>query len=290
MSLWVLRLIDAKTKVYCLIGDPVEHSISPLIFNTLFKHLGVNGVYLAFNVKPENLADAVSGFKAIGIKGFNVTIPHKIQIIKFIDYVDAEAKLINAVNVVNNCNGVLKGYNTDGYGALKALKSFDVRISGKTVTLIGAGGASRAIAFTIAYENPGKIYIVNRTLSRAEELAYSLRGRVDVRPCSFNDLYAFKEADIVINCTPVGMHPSVDESPFDCSLLKDECVVMDIVYNPVETKLLKEAKALGLKTINGVPMLVYQAALAFKIWINQYPPIELMMNTAYKALGVSDVS
>lgn len=286
----MLKLIDAKTKVYCLIGDPVEHSISPLIFNTIFKHLGLNSVYIAFHVKPENLESAINGFKAIDIKGFNVTIPHKIRITKLIDYVDAKAQLINAVNVVSNCNGVLKGYNTDGYGALKALKSSNVIVSGKTVTLIGAGGASRAIAFTIAYENPEKIYIVNRTLTRAEELAYSLKSRVNAKPCSFNDLYAFREADIIINCTPVGMYPNVNESPFDCSLLKNECVVMDIVYNPIETKLLREAKALGLKTIDGVPMLVYQAALAFKIWMNQYPPIDLMMATAYRALGVSNVS
>ncbi|MEM2303898.1 MAG: shikimate dehydrogenase [Candidatus Methanomethylicia archaeon] len=286
----MLKLIDAKTKVYCLIGDPVEHSISPLIFNTVFKHLGLNSVYITFHVKPENLESAINGFKAIGVKGFNVTIPHKVRITKLVDYVDAKAQLINAVNVVSNCNGILKGYNTDGCGALKALKSFNVIVSGKTVTLVGAGGASRAIAFAIAYENPEKIYIVNRTLTRAEELAYSLKSRVNAKPCSFNDLYAFREADIIINCTPVGMYPNVNESPFDCSLLKNECVVMDIVYNPVETKLLREAKALGLKTIDGVPMLIYQAALAFKIWMNQYPPIDLMMATAYRALGVSNVS
>ncbi len=283
-------MIDAKTKVYCLIGDPVEHSISPLIFNNVFKYLGLNSIYLAFHVKPENLESAINGFKAIGVKGFNVTIPYKVQITRMIDYLDAQAQLINAVNVVSNCNGVLRGYNTDGYGALKALKRFNAVINGKTVTLVGAGGASRAIAFTIAHENPEKIYIVNRTLARAEELAHSLKSRVNAKPCSFNELYAFKEADIIINCTSVGMYPNVNESPFDCSLLKDECIVMDIVYNPVETKLLREAKALGLKTIDGVSMLIYQAALAFRIWMNQDPPIDLMMATAYRALGVSSVS
>lgn len=281
-------MIDAKTKVYCLIGDPVEHSISPLIFNAVFRYLSLNSIYVAFRVKAEDLSTAVNGLKAIGVKGFNVTIPHKVQIIKLLDSVDNQAQFMNAVNVVVNCNGVLKGYNTDGYGALKALKSVDTVLSNKVVTLIGAGGASRAIAFTVAYENPKKIYIVNRTLSRAENLAQDLKSKVNVtvKPCSFNDLNAFREADVVVNCTPVGMYPNVDESPFDCSLLKSECVVMDIVYNPIETKLLKEAKALGLKTIDGVSMLVHQAVLAFKIWVNLNPPVDLMMATAYKALGV----
>lgn len=285
-------MIDAETKVYCLIGDPVEHSISPLIFNAVFKYFSLNSIYVAFRVKAEDLGAAVNGFKAIGVKGFNVTIPHKVQIIKLLDSIDNQAQLMNAVNVVANYNGVLKGYNTDGYGALKALKSANVVLSSKVVTLIGAGGASRAIAFTVAYENPRKIYIVNRTLSRAESLAWDLKGRVNVavKPCSLNDLNAFREADVVINCTPVGMYPNVNESPFDCSLLKGECVVMDIVYNPVETKLLREAKALGLKTIDGVSMLVHQAALAFRIWVNLDPPLDLMMATAYKALGVRNVS
>lgn len=284
-------MIDAKTKVYCLIGDPVEHSISPLIFNAVFKHLSLNSVYIAFQVKAEDLSTAINGLRAIGVKGFNVTIPHKVQITKLLDSIDVQAQLMSAINVVANYNGVLKGYNTDGYGALKALKSVDVVLSSKVVTLIGAGGASRAIAFTVAYENPKKIYIVNRTLSRAESLAQDLKSKVNVtvKPRSFNDLDAFREADVVINCTPVGMYPNVNESPFDCGLLKNECVVMDTVYNPVETKLLREAKALGLKTIDGVSMLVHQAVLAFKIWINLDPPVDLMMAIAYKALGVKSV-
>lgn len=281
--------LDWSTEAYCLIGDPISHSLSPTILNAAFKQLGLNCVYLAFRVLREDLEKAVKGIKALGFKGFNVTIPHKVEILKFLDELDETSKIIEAVNVVKRENELLKGYNTDGFGALRALEEAGVNVRGRSTLVLGAGGASRAICFTLAKE-AGKLVIANRTLDRAVKLASDIKFKlgVEVKPISlkYEDLkHEAVDADIIINATSVGMYPHVDECPVDPNLIEEGKTVFDIVYKPLKTKLLREAEARGAKTINGLSMLVYVAACSFEIWTGLKPPVQVMFNAALKKIG-----
>ncbi|RLG92148.1 MAG: shikimate dehydrogenase [Candidatus Hecatellales archaeon] len=280
--------MNAKTSVYCVIGDPISHSLSPNIHNAAFKRLKLNSVYLAFKVQKEFLVEAVKGLKSIGVKGFNVTIPHKVSIIPLLDKLDPLAEKIGAVNTVKNVDGKLIGYNTDGEGVLKAFEVEDVSLKNKKVVMVGAGGAARALAFTFA-NHAKEIVILNRTEEKALELASSISRsyNLPVKGLKLNMenlSLELKDAEVVVNATSVGMHPNIDETPIPKNLIKPEMVVFDVVYRPIKTRLLKEAKQVGAKTINGLAMLVFQAVKAFEIWTGLTPPIDAMFRAALRGL------
>ena len=272
--------ISGKTRVCCVIGDPIEHTLSPLIHNAAFKHLKLDFVYVAFRVRKEELENAVKGMRSLGVHGFNVTMPHKNAIIKYLDEMDSTAKFIGSVNTVLNDDGKLVGFNTDGVGALKALKEKQVRLDGGKLLLLGAGGAARAIAFQLALEVE-ELTILNRDGEKARQLAEDLRRKFDKKIVG-DALSAslikekLKDADILANATSVGMHPNTEQTLVNREWLRPDMTVMDIVYNPLETKLIKDAKAVGAKVVYGTEMLVFQGAASFEIWCKRPAPVEVM--------------
>jgi len=282
--------ISGKTKVCALIGYPVDHSLSPIIQNASFRHLGLDYVYVAFNVQPEELKGAILGVKSLGIYGLNVTMPHKISVIQYLDELDDDARRVGSVNTILNLNGKLIGYTTDGIGALNALKYAGVDPSGKKIVILGAGGASRSISFTLA-EWAYEIVILNRTLERAISLINDIKGalgaEINIRASQFNDenlKVELKDADILINATSIGMKPEETETPVKREFLRKDLVVFDIVYDPLETRLLREAKTIGAKTIDGLSMLIHQGAASFEIWTGFRAPIEVMREAALKKI------
>jgi shikimate dehydrogenase len=280
--------ISAKTKVCAVIGDPVEHSLSPIMHNAAFEALGLDYVYLAFQVKEEQVASALVGMWALGIHGLNVTMPHKNAVISQLDEVDRDAQSLCSVNTILNKNGKLLGFSTDGEGAVKALKENGVNPNGKRILLLGAGGAARAIAYAIAKE-AGELVILNRTETQAEELACFLTRETHKKIVTGGLNSAAIEAnmpktDILINATSVGMKPNQNQSPVPPKLLKHNLAVMDIVYNPVETKLIRDAKAACATVVNGVEMLIYQGAASFEIFTGKSAPVEVMRKAALNHL------
>ncbi len=272
--------ISGKTRVCAVIGDPIEHSLSPCIHNAAFQHLGLDYAYLCFAVKEHDLRDAVLGMKSLGIYGMNVTMPHKVRIIQYLDRLDETAKKVGAVNTVLNSTEMI-GYNTDGLGALNALKAHGADLNDKKVVILGSGGASRSISFAIA-EEALDLVILNRTPEKAEVLANKILATTGKKVrwgklC--DDLLAedLKGANILINATSVGMHPDDSETPVDRSLLRQDLIVFDLIYSPIETRLLREAKSVGAKTIDGLTMLVYQGAASFEIWTGIRAPVSIMM-------------
>ncbi|MEM3402961.1 MAG: shikimate dehydrogenase [Nitrososphaeria archaeon] len=276
-------------KVCCVIGDPIEHTLSPLIHNRAFQDLGLDFVYVAFRVKKEALRKAVDGMRAFDIRGMNVTIPHKVEVVSLLDTVEDVAKDIGAVNTIVNDNGRLIGYNTDADAAIKTLSCSDMIPRNKIVVILGAGGVTRAIAYSIAKEKPDHIVILNRTREKAVELAeYILRKTgtpVMANQLDYESLAReLKKADLVINCTPVGMAPNIDQSPIPKKLLRKEITVMDTVYNPLETRLLKDARDACSITISGLDMFIHQAALAFEKWTGRKAPLKVMREAAVQVL------
>jgi len=282
--------ISGETKICALIGDPVEHTMSPAMHNAAYRKLGLDYIYIPFRVKPEQLVPAVDGLRALNVSGFNVTIPHKVSIIPMLDGLDPLAEKIGAVNTVVNNDGELRGYNTDADGFIRALLERGVEPGGKNIVVLGAGGASRAITYNLA-ERGAHLTILNRQLELdwAEDIAELIKedfGRA-VRVLELRDEYlaeALERADILVNATSVGMSPAGDESPVPAGLLKDSLIVFDIVYNPMTTRLLREAKAAGARTIGGIDMLAWQGALAFEKWTGQSAPLDLMRKEAIKML------
>ena len=269
-------MIDANTSFFGLIGNPVAHSLSPVMHNQAFATIGYNGVYLAFRVI--DLDSAVKGIRALNFKGVSVTIPHKVAVMQYLDEVQETAATIGAVNTIVNNNGHLIGYNTDSRGALEALKT-KTAIQGKSVAIIGAGGAARAIGFGLVAAG-GQVTILNRSRTNGERLAADLQA--DFSPLNEWQPHRY---EILINTTPIGMHPETDASPIPENGLSKEMVVMDIVYNPLQTRFLKEAEAQKCRTIDGVSMFVFQGAQQFELWTGQKAPVEVMRNSVLKALG-----
>jgi len=273
-------MIDAQTELYGVIGNPVRHSLSPMIHNEAFKSMGWNAVYLAFEVK--NLEEALRGIRGLGVRGVSVTIPFKTKVVPFLDKVEGLAKKIGAVNTIVNRGGRLIGYNTDCDGALEALEE-KMNLKGKRVILLGAGGAARAIGFGLK-ERDCQLIIVNRSPIRGKALSRELK-------CHFlpmSSLVKMKggdlEADVIINATSLGMVPRDGESPIPKKLLKKGMKVMDIVYEPLETKLLHQAKEKGCSTINGLEMLVRQGAIQFEIWTGRKLEIGQIKKDLHRAL------
>lgn len=273
--------LDTRTKLCGVIGNPVDHSLSPAIHNAAFRKAGLNFVYLAFPV--EALGDAVKGIRALGnTRGFSVTIPHKVAALPFLDEVDQTAQHIGAINTIVVQSGRLIGYNTDASGSLRALREGGAALLGQRVLILGSGGAARAIAFALA----GDAQIAGLTILGVDEgerrgLVQDLRTRtslaVEDGPIQDDTLRSWiPHCRTVIHCTPVGMFPHVDEACVPAAVWRSDLTVMDIVYNPRETRLLKEAKAAGCRTIQGIEMFLNQAILQFELWTNQTAPADVM--------------
>lgn len=274
--------IDGNTKLAAVLGYPLAHSLSPIMQNEAFKHCSLNHVYIPIEVKPEDLGAVVKAIGKMNFVGFNVTVPHKVEVMKYIDEIDKLAELIGAVNTVVIKDGKMKGYNTDGIGFLKSLEeSTKETVESKKVFILGAGGACRAISMTLAMNKAKRIYICNRTYGKAVSLCEDINANFgDVSlpvPMEYEKIKeALYDSEILINTTSVGMYPHIDDSPVDKSLLRENLIVCDIVYNPKRTKLLKDAEALGCKVVFGLPMLVYQGAEAFKLWTGMEAPVDVM--------------
>lgn len=254
--------------------------------NDLFSFYNIDAAYLPFQVKEEDLQDAVKGLKAIGVGGFNVTVPHKSKIIPFLDGVDELAANIGAVNTVVNENGHLIGYNTDGPGFIKGLNGYLPKIAGQKVLIIGAGGAARAIYLTLAKEEALVVDIANRTVENALGLIKDCPYSVSSRACSFDEASdSLENYDLVIQTTLIGMSPKIDEQPIPVNNIRKQTVVCDIIYNPLETKFLKEAHLQGATIQNGLDMFVYQGALAFEKWTGIFPDVQRMRDNVLKQLG-----
>lgn len=257
------------TEIYGVIGDPIGHSLSPAMHNAAFRHLGMECIYLSFHVLPFSLQKFMENAKKIGIKGLNVTLPYKKRIMELVEP-DELSKKIGAVNTVDLVKE--KGYNTDAIGAKRALESSGIRVKGKNVLVIGAGGAASAIVFQLVKDG-AEVTIANRTERRARKLA-KVAG---CTPSRLHDIRKLaKKSEIIINCTSVGMYPRVDESLLPEDAIRREHTVFDVVYNPVETKLLKNAKRAGAKTVDGLSMLLHQGAESFRIWTGRNPPLDVM--------------
>ena len=287
------KSVSGKTRLCGVIGDPIEHTVSPAMHNAAFKQMGLDYWYVAFRVKKEDLGKTIAGMRAPNIRGLNVTIPHKVAVIPFLDELDPLAERIGAVNTIANDGGVLTGYNTDAPGFLQALLGKGIEPKGGNVVILGAGGASRAVSFILA-ERGSNVVILNRTLERAKELADGVLGalRKEITALKLdreNLARALREAHILVNTTSVGMSPNINETPVSADLLKSDLVVFDIVINPIKTRLLREAEAAGAQTIKGLDMLVWQGVTAFEIWTGLKAPFELMKEEVIKALEVASL-
>jgi shikimate dehydrogenase len=281
--------ISGKTQVCGVIGDPIAHTLSPAMQNAAFKHLKLDFVFLAFKVKHTELENAMRGVRGLGIRGLNVTMPHKTAVLRYLDDLDANVKFLGSANTILNYGGRLLGFNTDGAGALNALRENGVNPEGKNVLLLGAGGAAKAIAYSLA-QDAGALCILNRVPEKAAVLADALNRVFDKEvmggTLSPNAVQKnLQDADILVNATSVGMHPNINQSLVAPQWLRSDLAVMDIVYNPVETKLAKDAKAAGAHVISGVEMLLYQGVASFQIWTGHAAPIKVMQTAALNQLS-----
>ena len=279
--------IKGSTNIVGLIGHPVEHSFSPPMHNAAFQYLGMDYAYVAFDVNPNDLSSAIEGAKSLNIKGFNVTIPHKIEVMQYLNELDEVASLIGAVNTIDFKN--LKGYNTDGIGAVRAIEEVSP-IKDKDVIVAGAGGASRAISFYLAKFGASSITILNRNVDKAQNLAMDvLKSDLigDVSSDSISQINGYLgNADILVDTTPLGMDPHIDDAPIArADNMHENLVVFDAVYNPNETILIKETIKAGAKPVYGIKMLLYQGAESFKIWTGQDAPIDVMEKALNEYLG-----
>jgi shikimate dehydrogenase len=277
-------LITGKTRVCGIIGDPIEHTLSPVMHNAAFLEMGLDYVYLPFRVAEKDLHGAIKGLRALNIAGINVTIPHKVEVMPLLDEVDEMAGYIGAVNTIVNQNGILKGYNTDASGFYRVFTVNKIEIKKKKIVILGAGGAARAVAFILA-DKSAEITILNRSLDAAQAIAQrifkTLRSEIKIGDLNSKHLQSsLEEADIVVNATSLGMSPQLAETPVPVSLLNERMLVVDIIYNPLQTRLLKEAEKKGARVINGLEMLVQQGAAAFELWTGHKAPIETMRKAA----------
>ena len=283
------RTISANTQICAVIGNPIAHSLSPAIHNAAFAELNLDFIYVACRV--EDVKNALAGMRALeNFRGMSVTIPHKIEAMKYVDDIAGADRSIGSINTVINEKGKLVGLGTDGPGALKAIGDAEVEIDGKHILMLGSGGAARAIAFTLALNTtPGQLSILDIDERMLEQLTTDLKAGTDASITSQlltqNSLAsAMDTADIILHCTPVGMHPNPDASLIPSDLFRSGQVVFDIVYTPLETKLLTDAKSRGLKVIYGVEMFVNQAVLQFERFTGLDAPVEVMRGVVMEHL------
>jgi shikimate dehydrogenase len=279
-----MRNLSIHTKLVVLFGTPLGHTLSPAMHNQLFEKLNLDYLYLPVEVSTGDLKTVYAGLRKMNVVGFNVTIPHKLTIIDLLDRLDPLAEVIGAVNTICIREGRSIGYNTDGEGFIKYLEAtLDATIENKRIFILGSGGASRGISMTMASRGAAKIYLCNRTTSKAEALATEINARI--RPCAeaipqaTGEMHkALAECDILINATSVGMQPHDDDMPIEADLLRPDLVVADLVYTPLMTRLLSTAEKAGCAIVKGHGMLVHQGALGFKLWTGVEPLIDAMFS------------
>ena len=268
--------LNGYTRVFAVWGCPVKHSASPAMHNAALKQCGINGVYVPFEVQPEDIAAAIAGVRALGISGVNVTVPHKEAVVPYLDALTPEAERLGAVNTLFWENGLLCGDTTDGRGYIAALQSGGlVPAAGATVVVLGAGGSARSVVSALAAIGC-HVVVANRTLAKAEglvSLGASAIGGYD----SSVVLEALTQAALVVNTTTLGMSPNIGVMPeIDVARLQPNCVVSDLIYRPDRTELLIQAEARGLRVQNGLEMLLQQGALSFERWLGTIAPVEVM--------------
>ncbi|MDD3278960.1 MAG: shikimate dehydrogenase [Lachnospiraceae bacterium] len=281
------KIIDGHTGLMALLGSPVAHSISPMMHNMAFEELGLNNIYVCFDVKEQELETAVAGLKAAGICGFNVTMPDKNKMTELVDELSPAARLIGAVNTVVNREGYLIGHNTDGVGYMRSVQDAGYDAIGQEMTLMGAGGAATAICVQAALDGVKKLNLFARSTSRFHERTVKLVENIRKTTKCQITLYdqqdtgalrtCLAESAILVNATSVGMAPKIDASIIpDVSMFRPELIVSDIIYNPKETKLLRQAREAGCRTFNGMYMLLYQGEEAFRLWTGQDMPVAVI--------------
>lgn len=274
-----------------IIGHPIGHSISPRFQQAGLDHIVVDHRYLPYDVPPDLVADFVASLRSDGALGINVTVPHKEAVMPYLDEIDEWAAEAGAVNTIVNRAGRLVGYNTDGYGFLRALReSGGLDPAGKRALILGAGGSARGVVQALLRAGVAELVIANRTLERAETLAELAANRgVHARPIRLDGLQTGnvpEGTDLIVNCTSLGMHhgPDEDASPLPASQIPPSALVYDLVYNPMLTPLLREAHSVGALTLGGISMLVYQGAASFELWLERPAPVSVMMDAAMSAM------
>ena len=285
--------ITGKTKVIGIFGYPVEHSFSPAMHNAAFAHSGLDYVYVPFAVRPDHLGSAVAGIRALGLAGVNVTIPHKSAVLEFLDELSPEARLIGAVNTIVNRDGVLTGFNTDAAGFVRSLgEEGGVTPQDKRILILGAGGAARAASIQLALAGAKEIVFSTPCPDEVASLRHSITQNTETvinesqwDPQEIAEV--LQNMDLIINATPMGMHPKTDEMPpVEIEAIPRGTLVCDLVYNPRETLLLQKARSYGLPTLNGMGMLLYQGAIAFGLWTGTEPPLNIMRRALEGALTI----
>lgn len=275
--------LNSETVLYGVLGHPVRQSKSPTMLNSAFRTAGIHAAYAAFDVAPERLGDAMAGVRAFGFGGVNVTIPHKVAVMAHLDEIDASARVIGAVNTVVNKNGKLIGHNTDGIGYVRSLKQeTGITVKGKRILVLGAGGAARGIVYALLQEQPAAIAIANRTEQKGHDLAAALSTYGTLEGISWESCRQ-ESYDLVINTTPIGMHPHIEEQPANPADWPDAEIFSDLIYNPLETRFLQEAKRLGRTVHGGLGMFVYQGAYAFEYWTGLPAPVDEMRSAVMRS-------
>lgn len=278
------------TKVLGVFGDPIAHSLSPVMHNAAIRWLNVDYIYVPFHVLPKNLPEAIKGISAMGLAGVNVTIPHKEQVIEYLDEISERSAQIRSVNTIVNVDGRLRGDTTDGPGFIRSATAEWGKLDGCKALILGAGGSAKAVAFALA-EIGCEIIVANRTRRRAVELVEGLNqvfeaGKFGAAGLSEQELIdEMPGVDLVVNTTSVGMHPDVDSIPVPPELLHPRLLVYDLVYSPVRTRLVAEAEKCGARAMNGLSMLVYQGAISFEMWTGFQAPISVMEKAILNTLG-----
>jgi shikimate dehydrogenase len=278
--------MQSQVKTYCIIGDPIYHSLSPSMHNSAFNSLGLNCTYIAFRVPKGQLEESINALRAVGISGFNVTIPHKVDILKYIDNLDSSAVKATAVNTVHNVNGILKGYNTDIFGFIEPLRKRNITFNGMDILIIGAGGSAYAVIAALSEEKGiNKIIISNRTQEKASKLAK--KGKDLSLECQVIEIENIKhiavKSHMIINTTPIGMND--EQSLIDYEHISKNTIVYDLVYKPVTTNLLENAKYAEAEVVYGYEMLLEQGARAFEIWTNLQAPRQTMKKSLVGDIG-----
>ena len=278
--------MHSQVKTYCIIGDPVYHSLSPSMHNAAFNSLGLNCTYIAFRVPKGQLEESINALRAVGISGFNVTIPHKVDILNYVDHLDSTAVKATAVNTVHNVNGILKGYNTDIFGFIEPLRKRNINFNGMNILLLGAGGSASAVIAALSEEKGiNKIIISNRTQEKASKLAK--KGKDLGLECQVIEMENIKDiavkSHLIVNTTPIGMND--EQSLIDYEHISKNTIVYDLVYKPVTTNLLENAKYAEAEVVYGYEMLLEQGARAFEIWTNLQAPRQIMKKSLVGGIG-----
>ncbi len=289
--------INGNTSVFGVIGDPIAHTMSPLMHNRAIAAMGIDAVYVPFNVKPSDLENAIRAIIPMGIKGLNVTVPHKTGVMRLLDRLTNVAKTVGAVNTIINDTGILIGDNTDSYGFEMSLKKgCSLEKLPERVCILGAGGAARGVAYACSIKDEVKeVIIINRTFDKAEkiskELAQSTGKKLVPMPADEKTIKnVLPECNLVVNTTSVGMHPDTGSSPVpDPGVFHKGQIVCDIIYNPLKTKFLKDAEFHGARTLNGLGMLAYQGARSLSLWTGMEAPVDVMLEVLKEKFGGKDI-